>query len=346
MALTFKTGNMFEERAEAIVNTVNCVGVMGKGVALEFKRRWPENFSAYKRLCNSQRLRPGKVYVHQNTEMFHDDGRKFLVNFPTKDHWRSKSRMEFIESGLDDLVEQIQRLRIRSVVLPPLGCGNGGLDWSEVRDLITFKLSQIADVDFVVFAPVNDGTEEGKDSPGVRMTFERALLLKAFNDLAVYFDGSFTHVSMQELVYLLQEMGAGFGLTFSRKEFGPYSDGLQDAFVTMKRQGLIAGFSVHSDQIVVTSEGIRLAEEFLQGEERARADTLVQCLSRLIEGYESPYGLELLSSVHFVAHYEDAKGVEAISGVLGGWSARKGLEFNAEMLGVVIDRLNEDRLLG
>ena len=346
MALTFKTGDMFEERAEAIVNTVNCVGVMGKGVALEFKRRWPDNFKAYKRLCDKHDLRPGKVYIHENTGMFHADGRKFLINFPTKDHWRAKSKIEFIGKGLEDFVAQIQQLRIRSVVLPPLGCGNGGLDWDDVKPLIAEKLSPISNIDFIVFAP--DGEKEAVEAERtstVRMTFERAILLKAFNDLSVLFDGSLTRITMQKLVYFLQELGVDFGLSFSRNEFGPYSESLREAFLAMERQSLISGFTSEARETTVTKEGLRMAEEFLQGDDRNRADQLIATVSRLVEGYESPYGLELLSSVHFIANYEEITEVDAIVDALGEWSSRKGLEFDSGMVGFAMNRLIEDRLL-
>lgn len=160
MTLTFKTGDLFKEPAEAIVNTVNCVGVMGKGVALEVKRRWPDNFKAYRRLCDQGLLRPGRMYVHEEGDML--SGRRFLINFPTKDHWRDPSRLEYIEEGLVDLVAQVERLGIRTVVMPPLGCTNGGLDWAVVKALLTDRLSTTRDTEFVVFEPTDrkrfDGT--------------------------------------------------------------------------------------------------------------------------------------------------------------------------------------------
>lgn len=153
MPLWFKSGDLFQERAEAVVNTVNCVGVMGKGVALEFKKRWPENFRAYKRLCDQGGLRPGKMFIFENADMFDPCGRRFLVNFPTKDHWREGSRLEFIEDGVDDLVLQIHRLTIRSIVMPPLGCGNGGLEWKTVKAILSRKLGFLEGVDIAVFEP-------------------------------------------------------------------------------------------------------------------------------------------------------------------------------------------------
>jgi len=154
MSLVFRRGDMFACPAEAIVNTVNCVGVMGKGVALEFKRRWPDNFRAYRKLCESGELRPGRVFVYEQADLFGGDGRRFLVNLPTKDHWRDPSRIEWIEAGLEDFASQARDLAMKSVVIPPLGCGNGGLDWAKVRPLIEGKLAELArHAEITVFEP-------------------------------------------------------------------------------------------------------------------------------------------------------------------------------------------------
>lgn len=341
MSLTFKTGDMFQERAEAIVNTVNCVGVMGKGVALEFKRRWPENFKVYKRLCDKKQLRPGKVYVHQDGDML-TGGRRFLINFPTKDHWRAKSKMEFIDAGLDDFIDQVLKLQIKSVAMPPLGCGNGGLDWREVKALLTEKLTPLEDVDFVVFAPHE---EMQSQAGGMKMTFERAVLLKAFNELAVYFDGCLTRITMQKIAYFLQEIGVGFGLEFNRNEFGPYSAALRDAFESMERQGLIEGFTSDDRETVVSKAGAELAEAYLRDGELDEANRMVERVSQLVDGYESPYGLELLSSVHFLAEHEKQRSVDCIVAALGQWDERKRLKFDSAMVDGAFKRLTEDRLV-
>lgn len=341
MSLTFKTGDMFQERAEAIVNTVNCVGVMGKGVALEFKRRWPDNFKAYKRLCDKKQLRPGRVYVHQEGDLM--TGRhRFLINFPTKDHWRAKSKMEFIDIGLDDFIGQILKLQIKSVVMPPLGCGNGGLDWREVKALMTEKLSPVKDVDFIVFVPHEDGQPQVN---GMKITFERAILLKAFNDLSIYFDGCLTRITMQKIAYFLQELGVGFGLEFKRNEFGPYSAALRDAFESMERQGLIEGFTSDERETVVSKDGVELAEAYLRDGELDEANRMIECVSQLIDGYESPYGLELLSSVHFLAQHENQRSVDSIVAALGQWDERKRLKFDAAMVNGAFRRLADDRLV-
>lgn len=182
MSISFKTGDMFSENVEAIVNTVNCVGVMGKGVALEFKRRWPNNYKAYKRLCDEKRIKPGKMFVHELSSLLGEDGPRFLINFPTKNHWRGKSKISYITDGLDDFVHQVRRYGIRSVALPPLGCGNGGLDWAEVKPLIESKLADLPEVEVVVFEPKDASTSvefEGNVEKRT-MTHPRAILVKAF----------------------------------------------------------------------------------------------------------------------------------------------------------------------
>jgi O-acetyl-ADP-ribose deacetylase (regulator of RNase III) len=122
-----------QDNVDAIVNTVNCVGVMGKGIALQFKNKWPANFTAYAAACKAGQVRPGRMLVFDSGGLVKPN---FIINFPTKDHWRGSSKIDFIRDGLVDLVAQVKRLRIRSIAVPPLGCGNGGLNWADVRPLI------------------------------------------------------------------------------------------------------------------------------------------------------------------------------------------------------------------
>jgi O-acetyl-ADP-ribose deacetylase (regulator of RNase III) len=153
-------GNLVEADAEALVNTVNCVGYMGKGIALQFKKAFPENFSSYERACRAKKVRPGKMFVFETASLVNP---KYIINFPTKAHWRDKSRYEYIEEGLEAIVKEICRRRIASVAVPPLGCGLGGLDWSVVREMIEKALSDIPDVRVLLFEPV--GTPDPKQIP-------------------------------------------------------------------------------------------------------------------------------------------------------------------------------------
>jgi O-acetyl-ADP-ribose deacetylase (regulator of RNase III) len=218
MSVQFKSGDMFAEPVEALVNTVNCVGVMGKGVALEFKRRWPENFKAYKRACEAKRLTPGRMLIFDTHQLFPGDGPRYLINFPTKAHWRAKSELSYVEDGLDALLLQIRELGIKSIAMPPLGCGNGGLHWSNVKPLIVSKLTELSNVDVVVFNPHEaDDLPEFSEQSSLVMTYPRAMLLRTLAELEVYFNGAFDRISLQKLVYLLQSFGINFGLKFERQ---------------------------------------------------------------------------------------------------------------------------------
>ena len=143
-------GNLLEADAEALVNTVNCVGFMGKGIALQFKQAWPENFRAYERACHTHEVQPGKMFVVPTGRMMNP---KYIVNFPTKRHWRGASRIEDIRAGLKALVQEVKRLGIQSIAVPPLGCGNGWLNWWEVRPMIEQALQAVPDVRVLLFEP-------------------------------------------------------------------------------------------------------------------------------------------------------------------------------------------------
>jgi O-acetyl-ADP-ribose deacetylase (regulator of RNase III) len=146
--IEFKQGNLLKEEAESLVNTVNCVGVMGKGIALQFKQAFPENFRQYEKACRAGEVRPGRMFTVHISNLFYP---KYIINFPTKRHWKDKSKIEDIKSGLVALAKEVQQLSITSIAIPPLGCGNGGLDWAEVKLLIKSAFAQLPDVQVVIF---------------------------------------------------------------------------------------------------------------------------------------------------------------------------------------------------
>lgn len=143
--IEFVKGNIIESDAHAIVNTVNCVGIMGKGLALNVKHVYPECYDDYKHACEQGKVRVGKMHVFKR-----QDG-KYIINFPTKTHWRLPSSKYYIESGLTDLVDVINELKIKSIAIPPLGCGNGGLMWSEIRQIIVERLSKLENVHVIIY---------------------------------------------------------------------------------------------------------------------------------------------------------------------------------------------------
>jgi O-acetyl-ADP-ribose deacetylase (regulator of RNase III) len=148
--IEFRTGDILQTDAEALVNAVNCVGVMGCGVALQFKNAFPENFRAYKLASVHGEVRPGKMFVFETGQM----SPRYIINFPTKRHWRDKSCMKDIEAGLMALAAEIRSRDIRSIALPALGSGLGGLDWGNVRARIETALRSMDDIRVIVFEPL------------------------------------------------------------------------------------------------------------------------------------------------------------------------------------------------
>lgn len=345
MSITFKSGDLFLDDADALVNTVNCVGVMGKGVALEFKRRWPENYKAYKKACDAKVLRPGTMLIHELTDLFGKNEPKFIVNFPTKDHWRAKSKLEYISEGLDALVKDIKKYKIKSIALPPLGCGNGGLDWSVVRPMILERLSILDDVSVAIYAPLNESDDPEYVDTHLKMTPGRAVFLKAIAELETPFGGVLDRLSLQKIAYFLQVMGVPLNLDFTKNLYGPYSDALKKAIVVLEADyKLIAGFQADREAHV-TPAGFAAAEDYLKNDEKSEA--VIDSLTKLVDGFETPYGLELLSTVHKVATSSGGgnSDIQYIASEMLGLEKNKRNIFPENEIRVAFQRLQEDSLL-
>ena len=199
------TGNLLQADVEALVNTVNCDGFMGKGIALQFKQAWPENFDAYAKACRAKEVRPGQMFIWETGRMVNP---RYIVNFPTKRHWREKALIEDIRSGLRTLVADVQRLGIGSIAMPPLGCGNGGLDWRDVRPLIESAFAELPNTQMQLFSPL--GAPEAKTMPvntqRPAMTISRALFVKVMHQYEAL-SYRLTLLEIQKLMYFLQEAG-------------------------------------------------------------------------------------------------------------------------------------------
>ncbi|MEA2736131.1 MAG: hypothetical protein QOE14_2582 [Humisphaera sp.] len=226
-------GDLFATRAQTLVNTVNCVGVMGKGVALEFKKRYPGMYEDYVDRCNRRQVRLGEPYPYV------DLSGASIVNFPTKDHWRSPSRYSDIESGLDYFVKHYRDWQIRSVAFPPLGCGNGGLEWAEVGPLMHAKLAPL-DIDVEVYAPYgtpktqltlefltapSQMTLEGKGRKHQKMNPEWAALMEVLRELGRQpYANPVGRTIFQKICYVLTELGVQTGFEFGKGSYGPFAD--------------------------------------------------------------------------------------------------------------------------
>lgn len=338
------TGNLLDAEAEALVNTVNTVGVMGKGIALQFSRAFPENLAAYQRACRAGEVAPGKMFICENRAL---NGPRWIINFPTKRHWRGASRMEDIESGLRALVDEVQRLGIRSIAVPPLGCGNGGLDWNEVRPRIERAFAAWPEVNVLLFAPTGAPAAEAMVNRTQRpaLTPARAAMIGILGRYA-RFDYRLALLEVHKLVYFLKAGGEPFErLAFDKGPYGPYADALRHVLKRMESHYL-QGFGDASRNrpdtpIWLLPGAAAEAEAFLQDQ----PDTLgrFERVTALIDGFETPYGLELLSSVHWVANESPAArndGGAAVSAVHG-WSARKAKLFHAPHVQLAWTRLKE-----
>ena len=336
---------MRQDDVDAIVNTVNCVGVMGKGIALQFRNKWPENNRAYEAACKAKEVRLGRMFVFDSGGLVKPN---YIINFPTKDHWRGKSSLESIREGLKDLVAQVKRLRIRSIAVPPLGCGNGGLEWSEVRPLIEGAFAELPDVEVRLFEP--SGAPDPKSmevkTKRPRMTAGRAAILKVLDTYRALEYG-LSRIEVQKLAYFLQEAGEELTLSFVKHRYGPYSEELRHALNSMEGhfiRGL--GDGVVEAEIEPVEDALAEAEEFVKANGHAALEKHVERVAQLIEGFQSPYGMELLATVHWVATRE--AGVHTFDQVLGAvksWNERKASIMQDAHLRAAWDRLSEQRWL-
>ena len=320
-------GNLLEAPAEALVNTVNCVGYMGKGIALQFKQAFPANFKHYEAACHAGDMVPGKMMIHDNGGLVNP---RYIINFPTKRHWKGKSRIEDIESGLSALVADVQRLGIRSIAVPPLGCGLGGLEWRVVRPMIEQAFASLPDVQVLLFEPA--GAPEAKAMP-VRterphMTPARALFIRLMDAYSAL-DYSRTLLEVQKLAYFLQEAGEPLRLNYEAGHYGPYAPNLNKVLEVMEGH-FIRGYgdSQKPDaEIELLPGAVDEASAFLA--DKRDSLTRLEQVADLIEGFETPYGMELLATVHWVAHYGGRQGeapapdVDAATTVVHAWNPRK-----------------------
>jgi O-acetyl-ADP-ribose deacetylase (regulator of RNase III) len=337
-------GNLLEADAEALVNTVNCVGVMGKGIALQFKQAFPENFRAYQRAVERGEVQPGRMNVFAIGGLTNP---RFVLNFPTKRDWRSKSRIEDIRTGLEALAGEIKRLGIRSIAVPPLGCGNGGLDWSEVRPLIEHSLGALPDVDVILFEP---GRVPKAESMPVRtkqpkLTRLRAMLLRLMERYrpADPFEVPYrlSKLEIQKLAYFLQETGEPMRLEFIPHRYGPYAEKLNHVLRDLEGH-FIRGYGDRSKaaEIWLSERTPAMVAEALADDTAAQEK--IDRVTRLIEGFETPHGMELLATVHWVARTDPAAAREVQHAVMcvHRWSERKARIFTPRQVEAGWSRLS------
>jgi O-acetyl-ADP-ribose deacetylase (regulator of RNase III) len=340
--IEFKHGDLLADDAEALVNTVNCVGVMGRGVALQFKNAFPANFDAYVAACRRGEVQPGRMFVFETGQLMNP---RFIINFPTKRDWRGKSRLEDIEKGLVALVEEIRARDIRSIAIPPLGAGLGGLDWGQVRLRIINALKEVEDLHAVVYEPVTSPGETpfNRSTTPPNMTVGRALLIVLMDRyLQGLLDPFVTLLEIHKLMYFLQAAGEPLKLKYTKAHYGPYAANLRHVLKAVEGH-LVSGYADGGDapekQLTLLPGALDDSRAFLEEYPETQAN-LVR-VSNLVEGFESPFGLELLSTVHWVIANENVQSEADAIAAIYAWSDHK-KQFSQRQIAIAFDVLTRE----
>jgi O-acetyl-ADP-ribose deacetylase (regulator of RNase III) len=333
-------GNLLGADADALVNTVNTVGVAGKGIALQFRQAYPDNFRAYAQAAKRGEVVPGRMFTWETGQL----GRpRFIVNFPTKRHWRGNSRLEDIRDGLQELVHVIKVRNINSIAVPPLGCGNGGLDWNDVRTLIFDALGSL-DIDVLLYPP--SGAPSADEMPvrstKPKMSLGRAALLMLMRQYRESDWFRLSAVEVQKLAYFLQESGEPLRLDFVKAHFGPYAENLNHVLIAMEGHYTRGyGDRTSRPQIHVIDGAYASAEKYLSGhpETSHRLDKV----AKLLDDWETPYGLELLATVHWALTRPNPalQSNEEVRSFVAAWTPRKAELFKPAQVDRAIDHLVE-----
>ncbi|MGQ4273434.1 type II toxin-antitoxin system antitoxin DNA ADP-ribosyl glycohydrolase DarG [Terrihabitans sp. B22-R8] len=350
--LTFTSGNLLQADADALVNTVNTVGVMGKGIALMFKEAFPENFKAYEQACKTGQVKVGKLFVTESNRL---DGPRWIVNFPTKKHWRHPSKIEWIDAGLDELRDFIIQENVKSIALPPLGSGNGGLAWSDVRVRIEDALADLHAVEVIIFEPTAQYQNVTKREGVQKLTPARAMvaeLVRRYSVLGL----ECSLLEVQKLAYFLersilrQEIDNPLDLQFGANKYGPYSqrlthllNGLDGSYLRCGKRLADAG----PHDLIVFDDAQRDRIAVYLNTEAKSFHAALECTSDLIDGFESPLGMELLATVDWLHHHEEVDlDPVAIGEALKEWpggpvaAARKIKIFDDRLIALAVERIS------
>ncbi|QOC93313.1 type II toxin-antitoxin system antitoxin DNA ADP-ribosyl glycohydrolase DarG [Micromonospora craniellae] len=347
-------GNLLTADADALVNTVNTVGVMGKGIALQFKRAYPANYAAYRTACANNEVGLGRMFVFDSTRL---GPRRYVINFPTKGHWRANSKLPDIQAGLADLVRVVRERQITSIAVPALGCGNGGLAWGDVRPVIERAFAELPEVRVLLFPP--EGAPDPADMPVATekpsLTLGRATLLRAVDNYlqrarALEPRDGVTLLEIQKIAYFLQVLGQPLRLKFSRGRYGPYAENLNHVLDRLEGHYL-SGFGDRSARVEelqpirLTAGAVEAVSRFWAAQGPPPPEALKQ-FSRLVEGFEAPYSIELLATVHYAASlHPPTNDLAELTERVRNWSGRKARIFTPPHIKLAYDRLQTSSLL-
>ncbi len=336
--LRYTTGNIIDSETEAIVNTVNTHGVMGKGIALAFKNAFPLNYKLYQKACKDGTIDIGKLLITETGQLYP----KYIINFPTKKHWRYPSKYEYIEAGLKDLLRIIKEYNIKSISVPPLGSGNGRLEWPKVKQLILSCLSDISEhTDVLIFEP-GFNEQPAPEKKKVALTCPRALFIYVLANYRIL-DYQINLLVTQKIAYFMQLFGENLNLQFEKGYYGPYSDKLNHLLKYINNSYIQydSGNNSPATEITIISENFQEVVEYYNNQTTTEQKQRTERLLSFIEGFESPYGLELLATIHFIAENTSKKTTNEILEEIGNWTNRKKELMKPRHIEVALSRLRE-----
>lgn len=353
--ITYTKGNLLEADVDALVNTVNTVGVMGKGIALMFKERFTENFKQYAAACKAGQVNTGKMFIVKQDELL---GPQWIVNFPTKQHWRTKSKMEWIVDGLLDLRHFLIENNVKSIALPPLGAGNGGLPWVAVREQIEAILADVTDIEILVYEPISEYQNVAKRTGVEKLTPARALISELIRQYWVLgMECSFLEV--QKLAWFLERAigelipdNNPLNLQFKANRYGPYADKLRHLMEHLDGSYLQSNKRINDadplDVIWFDEKKKTYLETYLKSSEMMAYIPALKSTVSMIDGFESPFGMELLSTVDWLIIKDKCEpSVASIRKGLQSWSGgtaaaiRKDALFNDRAIDIALQRIQK-----
>ena len=340
--IQYVTGDILKSSAQALVNTVNTQGVMGKGIALQFKKEFPLNFKVYKEACRAGTFGVGDLLITKESSLHAQE--KTVINFPTKTSWRLPSEYSYIEAGLAALVREIRERNIPSIAIPPLGAGNGGLDWERVKPILHQYLSAL-DCAIYIYEP-NAAILEELKKERVKLTPARAMLLSVLYDLVR--NGEFvSEFAAEKIAYFLQRFGANeqFKLDFKPNFYGPYSGKVKHVLYYLNGS-YIMGYSSKDkkpfEELGLVPDGEQEVLQYLDEPTHASYKNIADKTTTFLSGFYSSFGLELLSTIDYLMREEKATSVEEIKAALEGWSDRKKTLFTSpEFIQIATRHLQE-----
>lgn len=339
--ITFKKGDLLSSDAQALVNTVNTVGVMGKGIALQFKNRFPNNYKVYRDACKNGSFKTGQVLVVLDGDLLK---KKWIINFPTKAHWKGDSKYEYIRTGLIALKQALIDHNIQSVAIPPLGCGNGGLNWNEVRKMIEEELNDCS-AEIFVYEPNNQIKEllqKENTIAKAKLTPARAMLMYMLFAYEATGEQSSLFIA-NKLAYFLQRSGEQLRLKFEAHHYGPYTVQLNHVLLHLNGaylNGMEQNTNKPFDPLFLNYEKLEEIKNYINHELKEEQRARLFDVLKLIQRFESTFAIELLATVDFVMQKNGTAEALEIQNYISKWSQRKAELFKTEHIQIAVDHLH------